>query len=364
MGGNSKTLLLVGTHKGGFLFSSDADRRKWEMKGPFFRGTDVNHLILDARGRPTLHACVNSTWWGPDTRRSEDWGETWLEPETPARFAESAERKVKRVWCVAAGPEGDPGTLYAGVDPAALFRSRDGGRTWTEIEALSQHPSREKWTPGMGGMMVHSICPHPVDGDVVQVAISAAGAFATADGGATWEARNRGVRANYLPEEYPVVGQCVHHLERHPAQPQTLYQQSHDGVYRSDDEGANWVDISEGLPSRFGFPLRIHPRDPDTVYVIPEEGAEFRCPVGAEFAVYRSRDRGSKWEKLGRGLPSENAFLNVYRQAMAVDSHDPGGVYVGTSTGQIFYSRDEGETWETLATWLPPVYSVSAAVMD
>lgn len=356
-------VLLVGTHKGGFLFTSDRNRKEWEMKGPFFRGTDVHYMNLDARRSPTIHACVNSAWWGPGVRRSLDWGETWEEPESAIRFEEEEDRKVARVWCVVPGPESAPQALYAGVDPAALFRSQDGGATWSEVKGLASHSTRDRWSPGAGGLMVHSICPHPERAECLHVGISAAGTFATEDSGQTWETRNQGVRADYLPEKYPEVGQCVHHLKIHPSKPDVLYQQGHDGVYRSDDGGRQWVDVSEGLPSRFGFPLQIHPHDPDTIYVVPEEGAEFRCPPNAELAVYRSRNRGEAWEKLNRGLPSRNAFLNIYRQALTADHLDPCGLYMGTSTGQIFQSRDEGESWELLANWLPPVFCVRAATI-
>ena len=210
--------------------------------------------------------------------------------------------------------------------------------------------------------MVHCICPHPTDSQKVHVGISAAGTFSTEDGGQTWEPRNQGVQADFLLQKYPDVGQCVHHMAMHPGKPEVLYQQNHDGIYRSDDEGKQWTDISEGLPSRFGFPVQIHPHDPDTIYVVPEEGAEFRCPVNAEFCVFRSHDRGETWERLGEGLPDQSAYFSIYRQAMSADSCDPCGLYIGTSTGQIFLSRDEGDNWEVLADWLPPIFSVSAGI--
>ncbi len=215
----------------------------------------------------------------------------------------------------------------------------------------------------MGGMMVHSFALHSEDPQKMHVGISAAGTFYTEDGGETWEPRNKGVLAEFLPDKYPHVGQCVHHMESHPANPDVLYPQNPCGVYRSDNGGQEWIDCCEGLPSRFGFPLQIHPHDPDTIYVIPEESPEFRCPVNAEFAVFRSRNRGENWEKLDNGLPTKNAYLNIYRHAMCADTCDPCGIYVGTSTGQIFYSRDEGEHWEILANWLAPVFSLTCAVV-
>ena len=361
--GSSRVRLLVGTHKGGFLLSSERDRKKWDMQGPFFRGTDVHHMVFDAREEPTIFASVNSTWWGPDVRFSKDFGETWEEPKSGIRFEDGSDKKVKRVWCVEPGRKSEPDVLYAGADPGALFKSEDGGQNWSEIKSLTNHATREKWTPGMGGMMVHSFALHSEDPQKMHVGISAAGTFYTEDGGETWEPRNKGVLAEFLPEKYPDVGQCVHHMESHPAKPDVLYQQNHCGVYRSDNAGQEWIDCCEGLPSRFGFPLQIHPHDPDTIYVIPEEGPEFRCPVNAEFAVFRSRNRGENWEKLDNGLPNKNAYLNIYRHAMCADTCDPCGIYVGTSTGQIFYSRDEGEHWEILVNWLAPVFSLTCAVV-
>ena len=211
--------------------------------------------------------------------------------------------------------------------------------------------------------MVHSFAFHPKDKNRMHVGISAAGVFYTENGGKTWEPRNKNVLAEFLPDKYPEVGQCVHHMEAHPNKPDVLYQQNHCGVYRSDNGGKDWTDISKGLPARFGFPLKIHPHEPDTVYVVPEVGAEFRCPPDGEFAVYRSRNKGKKWKKLTKGLPTRNAFLNVNRQAMAVDTFDPCGVYIGTSTGQIFYSRSEGKSWQLLADNLPPIFSVECVTV-
>lgn len=360
---SKKVHLLLGTHKGAFRLTSDEGRRKWEMHGPFFKGTDVHHVRFDLRQEPTVYACVNSTWWGPDIRFSKDFGTTWQEPASGIRFTDTDDAKVKRVWYLATGCENEPGVLYAGVDPGALFKSEDAGQTWRELPALRKHPTREKWFPGFGGLMVHSICVHPQNSNVIHVGISAAGTFSTEDGGQTWEARNAGVLADFQADKYPEVGQCVHHMELHPAKPDVLYQQNHCGVYRSDDAGKQWLDLCEGLPSRFGFPLVIHPHQPDTVYVIPEEGPEFRCVSGAELAVYRSKNRGENWEKLTTGFPKEPAYLNVLRHAMATDTCDSAGIYFGTSTGQLFYSRDAGDHWELLADYLPPIYSVSCAVI-
>ncbi len=356
-----KVRLYVGSHKGAFIITGDGTRKRWTIGEPLHRGTDVNHLMLDSRGRPTLYACVNSSWFAPGVHYSVDGGKSWKEAETPIRLPEHSGLKIKRVWHVALGRESEPGVLYAGADPGVLFKSDDGGRNWHEIETLRNHQTREKWAPGAGGMMVHSFAIHPSDSNRMHVGISAAGTFSTEDGGKTWEARNKGVLAEFLPDKYPDVGQCVHHMESHPTTPDVLYQQNHCGVYRSDNAGKEWIDISRGLPSRFGFPLKIHPHDADTIYVVPEVGAEFRCPPKGEFAVYRSTNRGNTWKKLTNGLPKKNGYLNVNRQAMAVDDLDPCGIYVGTSTGQIFHSRDEGKTWGLLADFLPPIFSLECS---
>ncbi|MEX2446489.1 MAG: exo-alpha-sialidase [Dehalococcoidia bacterium] len=356
-------VLTIGTHKGGFTFRSTRARQKWTLDGPFFAGTDVHHLVLDTRAEATLHAAVNSPWWGSATRSSRDLGATWDEPAEAIRFDESAGRNIERIWQITPGGAEQPGVLYAGCDPGVLFRSDDGGACWSEVQSLTGHSTRDQWNPGAGGLMVHSIVPYAGDPGRVHIGISAAGTFETADGGQTWTPRNHGVLADFMPEghQYPEVGQCVHHLEAHPSRPDMLYQQNHAGVYRSDNAGVDWTDISEGLPSRFGFPLLVHPQDPDTVFVIPEQGPEFRAPAGGRFAIYRSRDRGAHWEQLTRGLPEHYTALHVYRQAMAADPGDPAGLYVGTSTGQLFASFDDGDSWELLWDMLPPIYSLEAA---
>ncbi len=362
-GNNSKRLnIFVGTHKGAFRFSSSPERKLWKLHGPFLKGEDVHHIVHDTRVDMKVYACVNSAFWGSSIKISSDLGASWESPESNVKFSEGSEHTVKRIWCMVPGNKNASNVLYAGVDPAALFRSDDCGRNWYEIEGLTNHSSREKWQPGAGGLMVHSVCTDPEDEHKVFVGISAAGTFFTEDGGATWEPRNKGILADFLPEKFPEVGQCVHHMESHYQSPELLYQQNHCGVYRSENGGREWVDISEGLPSRFGFPLVIHPNDQNTIFVIPEEGAEFRCPVNGEFAVYRSRNRGDDWQKLTNGLPDSKAYLHVFRQAMAVDTCQPYGIYVGTSTGQIFYSMDEGNSWEVLAQWLPPIFSLSCSV--
>ena len=358
----TRILLLIGTRKGGFIAASDAARRSWTISGPLMKGCEVNHLawIPDAQ---TIILAGKSSWWGPATQISRDLGETWHEPAAPIRFEEGRAHSVERIWAIKSDRR-VPGRLYAGVDPGALFVSDDGGERWREIESLTEHPTRAKWFPGAGGLMVHSIgFPHGRPLRLV-VGLSAAGVFRSDDSGATWAPKNTGVRADFLPDKFPEVGQCVHHLEVHPQASDVLYQQNHCGVYRSDDAGETWVDISEGLPSRFGFPIAVLPNQGDTIFVIPEESDQARVTPEGAFRIFRSRNRGASWEPLTTGLPQANAYTNVMRMASTVDTLDPAGVYVGTQGGQILASRDAGDRWETIFNWLPPIYSLEAAVVS
>lgn len=359
---STRVWLLLGTRKGAFLATSDAARRRWELQGPFFKGGEVNDVGFIA-DRGLVTATVKSAWWGPGLRVSRDWGATWEEPPAPA-FAEGRERSVERIWIVRADARQQPASWYAGVDPGSLFRSRDGGATWEEVRALNDHVTRDKWFPGAGGLMVHSLCFDPADARRMWVGISAAGVFRTDDGGETWHAKNTGVRADFLPDPYPPVGQCVHHLEAHPQRPNVLYQQNHCGVYRTEDAGDTWTDISGGLPSRFGFALAVHPHDGDTLYVVPEEADVSRVTPEGAFRVYRSRDRGASWQPLTNGLPQMHAFQNVLRGAMTTDTLPDPGVYVGTQGGHLLVSRDAGDHWEVAMNWLPPIYSVQTAVVS
>jgi photosystem II stability/assembly factor-like uncharacterized protein len=357
-----RVILLIGTRKGAFVATSDPSRHEWNLRGPFLKGTEVNHLGWIPATR-TLVASAKNAWWGPVVRLSSDLGETWREPGSEVRFAEGRGLSVDRIWFVKPDPRA-PHRLYAGVDPGALFVSENGGEAWTEIESLTNHPTRGKWFPGGGGLMVHSIAFPLAHPSRIVTGISAAGAFRSDDGGATWAPKNNGVRADFLPDKFPEAGQCVHHLEAHPQAPDVLYQQNHCGVYRSDDGGDSWVDISEGLPSRFGFPLAVPPNQGDTLFVIPEEGSEARMTPGGAFGIYRSRDRGASWELLTGGLPQRNAYINVMRMATTTDANEPAGVYVGTQGGQIMGSRDTGDHWALLFNWLPPIYSVEAVTME
>lgn len=380
--GSKKVLLMVGTHKGGFIFTSDPDRRNWQSSDMLFKGWTMMNLALDPRDQ-RMHAAVANFVYGPTTHYSDDLGATWIQArqvpafERPSRsghplsspeefgYEEEARahpEKVNKVWTITPGRPSEPGVLYAGIQPAALFKSTDRGETWTLNESLYDHPQRGQWNPGAGGLCLHTILPDPSDANRMYVAISAGGCYRTDDGGATWQPRNKNVRADFMPDTLPEFGQCVHRMAMHPAQPQVLYQQNHCGVYRSDNNGDDWIDIGDGrLPSRFGFPVAVHPHDPQTVYVALEESDEFRFSVEGRFAVWRSRDGGGSWQRLTQGLP-EKAHLVVLRQAMTTDTLEDAGIYLGTSTGQIFYSRDSGDSWELLADYLPPILSVEAAV--
>jgi len=354
----ASVMLMIGTRKGAFLAIADPQRVKWELRGPFLKGSEV-HYVTYLPKTGILVATLKSWWFGVGVQLSADLGETWTEPARNVRFDESRGKSVERIWIVREGP----GALYAGVDPGALFRSRDDGNTWEEVTALTDHPTRDKWAPGAGGLMVHSICPDPMDTKRIFVGISAAGMFRSDDGGASWSPKNEGVRADFLPDKFPAVGQCVHHLEQHPTDLNTLYQQNHCGVYRTDNAGDSWVDISEGLPSRFGFPIIVDPHDGNTIFVVPEEGAEARMTPGGKFGVFRSRDRGATWKQLSDGLPQANSFPHVFRAAACADLLQPTGVYLGTQGGHLLASRNGGDSWETIFEWLPPIYSVQAATI-
>jgi photosystem II stability/assembly factor-like uncharacterized protein len=353
-------LLLIGTRKGAFMAKSDDGRRTWTMMGPFLNGCEVNHFTY-LRDGGTLVLAGKSAWLGPGLQVSDDLGETWF--ESAIRFDESRGKSVERIWVVKSDPR-KKGRVYAGVDPGALFVSDDGGRRWREVTSLTEHETRPSWFPGAGGLMVHSIAFDPSRPSRLVVGISAAGTFRSDDDGATWAPKNRNVRADFLPDKFPVVGQCVHHLEMSAPHPELLYQQNHCGVYRSEDAGDTWVDISAGLPSRFGFPVAVLPHDPDTIFVVPEEADSARITSGGAFRVYRSRNRGTAWEPLTQGLPQANAYVNVLRMAMTTDTLDEPGVYVGTQGGQIVVSRNAGDHWELAFNWLPPIYSLETVVLS
>jgi photosystem II stability/assembly factor-like uncharacterized protein len=355
-----RSVLLVGTRKGAFVLESDRRRQKWSLRGPFCEGWPIHAMTMDSSG--ALLAAGGSGWYGPAVFRSEDRGKSWTHSSAGLTYGDDGP-KIPTVWSVAASN----GSIFAGVEPAGLFRSDDAGATWRHVEGLTNHPSRPEWQPGGGGLCLHTIIPHPTDKQRMWVGISSVGAFETRDGGETWETRNRGVRAGFLPPEqqYPEFGQCVHKMVLAADGGERLYQQNHSGVYRSSDGGRQWEEITPGLPSEFGFPMAAHPRDPKTVWTLPLNGAELgRFVPDASAAVWRTGDGGDKWTRLSTGLPQKDAYLQVLRDGMASDTADPVGVYFGTSGGELYGSSDEGESWKVIAGHLPPIWSVEAAVLD
>jgi photosystem II stability/assembly factor-like uncharacterized protein len=295
---------------------------------------------------------------------SDDFGASWSGPERQSvRFPESSGLALVQVWQIVPGPAEEPDLLWAGVEPAALFESRDGGESWSPVEALLNHEHRPRWVPGGGGLCLHTIVPDPSNRRRMAVAISTAGFYRTDDGGATWQPRNAGVRAVFLPNKYPEFGQCVHKVVHHPGKPGRLFLQNHWGLYRSDDWGDQWTDVANGVPSDFGFAMQAHPHDADTVYIVPLQSDEFRCTPEAKLRVYRTRDAGASWEPLARGLPQENAYETVLRDALCADSCERAGIYFGTRSGKVYASADEGESWTSIADALPPVVCVKAAVI-
>jgi photosystem II stability/assembly factor-like uncharacterized protein len=357
----TRTLLLVGTRKGAFILDGGADRASWSVSEPLCEGWPIHDLQWDA-STGSIYAGGGSEWYGPAVFRTDDLGKTWTHSSEGMTYGDEGP-SIPTVWNVTPAH----GSIYAGVEPAGLFRSNDGGATWSHVSGLREHPSRQDpgWSPGAGGLICHTIVPHPTDASRMWVAISAVGTFETTDGGATWEARNKGVRADFIPGPEPETGQCVHKLVMAAGEPETLYQQNHCGVYRSSDGGRSWDEIDTGLPSEFGFVFGAHPRDAKTGWVIPlshpEEG---RLAPEGKLGVWRTRDRGDSWERQGNGLPQENAYVGVLREALSVDRRDPAGVYFGTSTGQLYGSTDEGATWQRIADNLPPVWGVQAIEVD
>jgi photosystem II stability/assembly factor-like uncharacterized protein len=384
---SKKVLVFVGTTKGGFIFESDANRKQWQRSDILFKSWNVMHMQLDARDN-RLHAATSHNVYGPTTHYSDDFGKTWTQakqspilprpsasgrpPSTvdeafrsdaDAEALKNIPEKMIKVWNIRPGRVNEPNVLYAGAQPASLFVSRDRGETWEINEALYDHPQRGMMFPGNGGFCLHTIVLDPSNVQRMYIAISAGGCYRTDDGGQTWYPHNKNVRADFHPEKVPEFGQCVHKMVMHPANPHVLYQQNHCGVYRSDNAGDNWIDIGEGkLPARFGFPIAVHPTEPKTIYVALEESDEFRMSVDGRFSVWRSRDAGDSWMRLSNGLP-ERAHLDVLREAMGTDSFEDAGIYIGTNTGQLFYSRNSGDSWELLADFLPPIQSVEAAVV-
>jgi hypothetical protein len=357
-------LLLVGTSKGAFLFRSGPSRGRWERGGPHFPGHAVYAMAWDGRAdRRRIWAAPESMHWGSVMRSSDDFGKTWSRgQEGNVRFPEDTGKSLQRIWQIA-GRDDAPETMYCGVEPAALFESRDAGATWSLNRGLFDHPHRPCWEPGGGGLCLHTVLPHPRDRDKMHVAISTGGVYRTDDGGASWRTAHKGVRADFLPDKHPEFGQCVHKVVRHRDRPEVMFLQNHWGLYRTDNEGQSWKDVAHGVPSDFGFAMAIHPHDPDTVFIVPLEADTFRCAPEGRLRVYRTRDGARSWQPLTRGLPQKDAFECVLRDALCTDTLPRAGVYFGTRSGKLFGSSNGGGRWRTIAEGLPPVLCVRAVVI-
>jgi photosystem II stability/assembly factor-like uncharacterized protein len=364
--------VLVGTKKGAFVLTSDGQRERWEISGPHFGGWELYHLKGSPVDPNRLYASQSSGWFGQVIQRSNDGGKTW-EPLGNKFDYEGATGthlwyngtphpwEFKRVWHLEPALT-DPDTVYAGVEDAALFRSTDGGQTWQELPGLRNHDSGSQWAPGAGGMCLHTILLDPSNPQRIFVAISAAGAFRSDDAGKTWRPINRGLKSPYLPDPNAEVGFCVHRIAMHRSRPDVLFMQLHGGVLRSDDAGEQWHEVSGNLPSDFGFPIDVHAHEPNTIYVIPIQG-EGRYPPEGKLRVYRSRTGGNEWEPLTKGLPQRDCYVNVLRDAMAVDSLDSCGIYFGTTGGQVYASANAGDSWNPIVRDLPAVVSVEVQTL-
>src|SRR5512140_2594220 len=389
----SKVRVLVGTKKGAFILTADGSRKKWDISGPHFAGWEIYHMKGSPADPNRIFASQTSGWFGQIIQRSSDGGKTWETPgggaqKTPAGPPKGESNKFvydtspqtgksltthlwydgtqhpwefKRVWHLEPSLT-DPDTVYAGAEDAALFRTRDGGRSWQELPGL-RGAKGHLWQPGAGGMCLHTILLDPSRPARIFIAISAAGVFRTDDGGQTWEPKNRGLRSQYIPDPNAEVGHCVHRIAMHPSRPDVLFMQKHWDVMRSDDAGEAWHEVSGNLPSDFGFPIIIHAHEPDTVYVVPIKSDSEHYPPDGKLRVYRSRTGGNEWEPLTEGLPQRDCYVNVLREASAVDSLDPCGVYFGTTGGQVYGSADAGDTWAPIVRDLPPVLSVEAQAL-
>jgi hypothetical protein len=351
--------LFIGTRRGLFLAESDPQRRAWSLSEPLLAGHEVYHAFLDPRDGRTAWAATDHAVWGAHVHRSDDGGRTWTVLENAPHHPDA--RGLKAIWYLAPGPADHPNILYAGIEPAGLFLSHDRGENWAPVASLNDHPTNESWQPAGGGLALHSIIVDPGNPRRLYCALSAGGVYRSDDGGRNWRSCNAGVRADFLPQRYPATGQCVHKLLLHPRDDRRLYQQNHCGVYRSDDRGDSWTEVTGGLPSDFGYALALDPSDPDTAYVIPEESSHMRATIDGRLRVYRTRDAGVTWQPLDRGLPQEHAYVSILRDAMCDDGLDPVGIYFGTSSGHLFASADGGEDWRMVAGFLPKILSVTAA---
>ena len=390
----SKVRVLAGTRKGAFILESDGKRQNWNVSGPFFAGWEVYHMKGSPADPNRIFASQTSGWFGQIIQRSSDGGKTWETPgggpekspqgwpmgesnkfvydESPETGAPLTTHQwydgtlkpwvFKRVWHLEPSLT-DPDTVYAGIEDAAIFRSTDGAASWKEMSGLRGHGTGPQWQPGAGGMCLHTIILDKSDPGRMYIAISAAGAFRTDDGGKTWKPINRGLRSQFLPDQDAEVGHCVHHVAMHPSRPGVLFMQKHWDVLRSDNAGEQWHDVSGNLPSDFGFVIDVHAHEPETIYVVPIKSDGEHYPPEGKLRVYRSRSGGNEWEALTNGLPQSNCYVNVLRDAMSIDSLDDCGIYFGTTGGQVYCSPDGGDTWSPIVRDLPPVLSVEVQTL-
>jgi len=365
--------VLVGTKKGAFILTADGARARWKVSGPHFAGWEIYHLKASPADPDRIYASQSSSWFGQVMQRSDDGGRSWETvgnefvydgiPGTHQWYDGSPHPwEFKRVWHLEPALS-DPDTVYAGVEDAALFRSTDGGKSWRELSGLRGHGSGPHWMPGAGGMGLHTILLDPSRPQRMHIAISAAGVFRSDDGGDSWAPKNRGLHSQFLPEPTAEVGHCVHRIALHPSRPDTLFMQKHWDVMRSDDGGDSWREISGNLPTDFGFPIDVHAHEPETIYVVPIESDSLHYPPQGRLRVYRSRSGGGEWEPLTRGLPQRNCYVNVLRDAMAVDRLEPCGVYFGTTGGQVYASADGGDSWKPIVRDLPAVLAVEVQTL-
>jgi photosystem II stability/assembly factor-like uncharacterized protein len=369
----SKVRVLVGTKKGAFVLSSDAKRKSWKVDGPHFAGWEIYHLKGSPADPARLYASQSSGWFGQVLQRSDDGGKTWEAAGNEFTYAGTPGPHVwydgsphpyefKRVWHLEPSLT-DPDTVFAGVEDAALFKSTDGAKTWNELPGLRTHETASTWAPGAGGLCLHTIVADPTNADRMFIAISSAGVFRTDDAGKTWRPANRGLRSNTIPDQDAEVGHCVHRIAMHPSRPNTLFMQKHWDVMRTDDAADSWQDIGGNLPTDFGFVVDVHAHEPNTVYVIPITSDSHHYVPEGKLRVYRSRTGGNEWEALTNGLPQKDCYVNVLRDAMAIDSIDPCGVYFGTSGGQVYASADAGDSWAPIVRDLPQVLSVEVQTL-
>ncbi len=370
----STVRVLVGTRKGAFVLTADGKRDKWDVSGPHFAGWEMYHLKGSPVDPNRLYASQTSGWFGQQIQRSDDGGKTWEPVDNKFvydgvpgmhQWYDGTLRpwEFKRVWHLEPSLT-DPDTVYAGVEDAALFKSTDAGRSWHELSGLRQHGTGSSWQPGAGGMCLHTILLDPKNPQRIFTAISAAGAFRSDDAGATWLPINKGLRSDQLPDQDAEVGHCVHRLAMHASRPNVLFMQKHWDVMRSDDAGDNWHEVSGNLPTDFGFPIDVHAHEPDTIYVVPIKSDSEHFPIEGKLQVYRSRTGGNEWEALTNGLPQQNCYVNVLRDAMAVDSLDACGIYFGTTGGQVYASADAGDSWAPIVRDLPAVLSVEVQTLQ